>query len=150
MRIIKKFRIFSHTVSLFKISVFFFSYFFYSDVILPVPAGIKRPTITFSLRPAKLSIFPSCSICKNFCCFLNDAAEINDEVCKLALVIPNRTGSAITVLYLQKPVFYLILINLFFVFALQRLKMSLRFFDKNFLQHLSCNCLNMFIVYKTP
>ena len=26
---------------------------------MPVPAGIKRPTITFSLRPVKVSIFPT-------------------------------------------------------------------------------------------
>ena len=68
--------------------------FSYSDVIFPVPAGISRPTITFSLRPDKVSILPivAASV-KTFVVSWKDAAEINDDVWRLAFVIPNKIGS---------------------------------------------------------
>src|SRR5512132_4318129 len=62
---------------------------------LPVPAGISRPTMTFSFRPDRLSVLPdtAASVSTRVVSW-NDAAEMNDRVCRLALVIPWRTGSA--------------------------------------------------------
>ena len=61
----------------------------------PVPAGIKRPTITFSFKPWSLSTLPfiAASV-RTLVVSWNDAADINEFVCKEALVIPNNTLSA--------------------------------------------------------
>ena len=62
-----------------------------SIFVRPVPAGTNLPTITFSFNPSKVSTLPfiEASV-KNSCCFLKEAAEINEFVCKEALVIPNK------------------------------------------------------------
>ena len=61
----------------------------------PVPAGIKRPTITFSFKPWSLSTLPfiAASV-RTFVVSWNEAADINELVCRDALVIPNNTLSA--------------------------------------------------------
>jgi hypothetical protein len=56
---------------------------------LPVPAGIRRPTITFSLRPVKASIRPDTEASvRTRVVSWKEAAEMNEFVCRLALVIP--------------------------------------------------------------
>ena len=70
------------------------AFLFHLFLILPVPAGTNLPTITFSLRPLSGSIFPliAASV-STLVVYWNDAAEINDSVCKDALVIPIKTLS---------------------------------------------------------
>ena len=65
-------------------------------ITLPVPAGTRRPTITFSFNPSKLSTFPetAASVSTRVVSW-NDAADMNDLVCKDAFVIPWRTGLAL-------------------------------------------------------
>ena len=56
---------------------------------LPVPAGILCPTITFSLRPSRWSTLPlTAASFSTLVVSWKDAAEINDLVCREALVIP--------------------------------------------------------------
>ena len=63
---------------------------------LPVPAGIRRPTITFSLSPISLSIRPetAASVSTRVVSW-NEAAEMKELVCRLALVMPCSTGGAV-------------------------------------------------------
>ena len=73
-----------------------------SDVAFPVPAGINLPTITFSLRPASLSIFPwTAASVKTLVVSWNDAAEINESVWRLALVIPKSIGLDLIIFFSQ-------------------------------------------------
>jgi hypothetical protein len=60
----------------------------------PVPAGISRPTITFSFSPTSLSRLPctEASVSTRVVSW-NDAAEMKLRVCRLALVMPSRIGS---------------------------------------------------------
>ena len=59
----------------------------------PVPAGINLPTITFSFKPTNLSDFPpTAASVKTLVVSWNDAAEMKEDVDKLALVIPCKTG----------------------------------------------------------
>ena len=58
-----------------------------------VPAGISRPTMTFSLSPLSISSLPdTAASVRTRVVSWNDAAEINDRVCKDALVMPSNTG----------------------------------------------------------
>src|SRR6516165_7577676 len=59
----------------------------------PVPAGINRPTMTFSLRPRRSSLSPrtAASVSTRVVSW-NEAAEMNDSVASDALVIPSSTG----------------------------------------------------------
>ena len=59
----------------------------------PVPAGISRPTITFSLRPWSVSTLPctAASVSTRVVSW-NDAAEMKLRVCSDALVMPSSTG----------------------------------------------------------
>ena len=59
----------------------------------PVPAGISRPTMTFSLRPSSVSTLPltAASVSTRVVSW-KEAAEMNDLVCRLALVMPSSTG----------------------------------------------------------
>ena len=59
----------------------------------PVPAGISRPTMTFSLRPLSVSILPwtEASVSTRVVSW-NEAAEMKLRVCSDALVMPSRTG----------------------------------------------------------
>ena len=59
----------------------------------PVPAGIRRPTITFSFRPMRLSVLPitDASVSTRVVSW-NEAAEMNERVCSEALVMPCSTG----------------------------------------------------------
>ncbi len=61
----------------------------------PVPAGISRPTMTFSFRPSSASALPltAASVSTRVVSW-NEAAEMNDFVCRLALVMPSSTGTA--------------------------------------------------------
>ena len=55
----------------------------------PVPAGIKRPTTTFSFKPRKSSSLPVTAASVNTrVVSWNDAAEMNESVESDALVIP--------------------------------------------------------------
>ena len=66
-----------------------------SWVAPPVPAGIKRPTITFSFSPTSLSLLPIVAASVNtLVVSWKEAAEIKLRVCNEALVIPNKIGSA--------------------------------------------------------
>src|SRR5262245_49979870 len=59
----------------------------------PVPAGIKRPTMTFSLRPSSGSTLPlTAASVRTRVVSWNEAAEKKERVCRLALVMPSRTG----------------------------------------------------------
>src|SRR6056297_189025 len=60
----------------------------------PVPAGIRRPTMTFSFRPTSLSRLPctEASVSTRVVSW-KDAAEMKDRVCNDALVMPRRIGS---------------------------------------------------------
>ena len=64
--------------------------------VKPVPAGISLPTITFSFKPSKLSVFPfiAASV-KTLVVSWKDAAEINEFVCKDAFVIPSKILSPV-------------------------------------------------------
>ena len=59
----------------------------------PVPAGIRRPTMTFSLRPSSVSALPltAASVSTRVVSW-NDAAEMKERVCSDALVMPSSTG----------------------------------------------------------
>ncbi len=59
----------------------------------PVPAGIRRPTMTFSFRPSSVSDLPltAASVSTRVVSW-NDAAEMNERVCSDALVMPSSTG----------------------------------------------------------
>ena len=63
--------------------------------VVPVPAGIRRPTITFSFNPTSLSTFPfiAASV-RTLVVSWNEAADINEFVCSEAFVIPNSILSA--------------------------------------------------------
>ena len=62
---------------------------------VPVPAGIKCPVITFSLKPFKLSTRPIVADSVRIrVVSWNDAAEMKLSVSSAALVIPRRIGSA--------------------------------------------------------
>jgi len=65
-------------------------------LVCPVPAGISRPTITFSFNPLSLSTLPliAASV-STLVVSWNDAAEINEFVCSDALVIPNNILSTV-------------------------------------------------------
>ena len=68
------------------------------DVLLkdlkPVPAGIKRPRITFSFNPRNHSTFPSTAACvKIRVVSWKLAAEIKLSVINETLVMPSKTGS---------------------------------------------------------
>ena len=58
-------------------------------LVEPVPAGINRPTITFSFKPSSLSTLPliAASV-RTLVVSWNEAADINEFVCNEALVIP--------------------------------------------------------------
>ena len=62
-------------------------------IMAPVPAGISRPTITFSLRPSSVSTLPltEASVSTRVVSW-NDAAEMKERVCSEALVMPSNTG----------------------------------------------------------
>ena len=84
---------------------------------------LSLPTITFSLRPFNVSTLPNVAASVNtFVVSWKDAAEINELVCKLALVIPSKTGSKQFLFFLHLLKFYLFLKHLFFEFALQQLR----------------------------
>ena len=56
---------------------------------LPVPAGIRRPTMTFSFSPTRLSTRPETAASVNTrVVSWNEAAEMKELVCSEALVIP--------------------------------------------------------------
>ena len=76
------------------------AHFFHSIFVNPVPAGIRRPTITFSFKPWSLSTLPfiAASVSTRVVSW-KDAAEINELVCNDALVIPNKILSAIIVFF---------------------------------------------------
>src|SRR3954447_20817498 len=62
-------------------------------IIAPVPAGIRRPTMTFSLRPSSVSTLPlTAASVRTRVVSWNDAAEMNERVCSEALVMPSSTG----------------------------------------------------------
>src|SRR6266567_952551 len=65
-------------------------------IMAPVPAGISRPTMTFSLSPSRVSTLPftAASVSTRVVSW-NEAAEMNERVCSEALVIPNSTGCAL-------------------------------------------------------
>ena len=80
--------------------------------VKPVPAGTNLPTITFSFKPSRLSIFPLIEASVNtLVVSWNEAAEINELVCKDALVIPNKTLS-------NKTGFFFSLDNFSFIFLI--------------------------------
>ena len=59
--------------------------------LIPVPAGINLPIITFSLIPLSLSSFPSIAdSVRTLVVSWNDAADRNESVAKDALVIPSN------------------------------------------------------------
>ena len=65
-------------------------------ICAPVPAGIRRPTMTFSLRPSSVSCLPlTAASVRTRVVSWNEAAEMNERVCRLALVMPSRTGCAV-------------------------------------------------------
>src|SRR5438067_6220662 len=59
----------------------------------PVPAGMRRPTITFSLSPRRSALRPrtAASVSTRVVSW-NEAAEMNDSVASDALVMPSSTG----------------------------------------------------------
>ena len=64
------------------------------DIAAPVPAGIRRPTMTFSFRPSSVSTLPltAASVSTRVVSW-KDAAEMKERVCRLALVMPSSTGT---------------------------------------------------------
>ncbi|MNV28327.1 hypothetical protein D3C71_1195150 [compost metagenome] len=63
-------------------------------MVPPVPAGMRRPTMTFSLRPCSVSVLPAIAASvRTLVVSWKDAAEMKDGVCSEALVMPSRTGS---------------------------------------------------------
>ena len=81
--------------SLAKTASCFAASFCHLILVCPVPAGMRRPTITFSFNPFSLSTLPliAASV-RTLVVSWNDAAEINELVCSDALVIPNKILSA--------------------------------------------------------
>ena len=68
--------------------------------MFPVPAGTNLPTITFSLRPFNGSTLPLIAASVNtLVVSWNDAAEINDSVCKDALVTVSYTHLTLPTIY---------------------------------------------------
>ncbi len=62
-------------------------------IAAPVPAGMRRPTMTFSFRPSSVSTLPlTAASVRTRVVSWNEAAEMNERVCRLALVMPSRTG----------------------------------------------------------
>ena len=62
-------------------------------IAAPVPAGMRRPTMTFSFKPSKVSVLPLTAASVNTrVVSWKEAAEMNERVCNDALVIPRRTG----------------------------------------------------------
>jgi hypothetical protein len=59
----------------------------------PVPAGISRPTMTFSFKPSSVSTLPctAASVSTRVVSW-NDAAEMKLRVWSEALVMPSSTG----------------------------------------------------------
>ena len=67
-----------------------------------MPAGINLPTITFSLRPSRLSTFPLIEASVNtLVVSWKDAAETKEFVCNEALVIPSNTLSNVAGFFLS-------------------------------------------------
>src|SRR4029453_18083589 len=61
----------------------------------PVPAGISRPMMTFSLRPTRRSTLPlMAASVRTLVVSWNDAAEMKLSVDRLAFVMPRSSGSA--------------------------------------------------------
>src|SRR5262245_8453583 len=61
----------------------------------PVPAGIRRPMMTFSLRPTRRSPLPlMAASVRTLVVSWNDAAEMKLSVDRLAFVMPRSSGSA--------------------------------------------------------
>ena len=61
--------------------------------MLPVPAGISLPIITFSFKPDKGSTLPLIAASVNILVVSwNDAADKKESVSKAALVMPNKIG----------------------------------------------------------
>src|SRR5262245_38490985 len=59
----------------------------------PVPAGIRRPTMTFSFKPRRSSFRPrTAASVRTRVVSWNEAAEMKDSVASDALVMPRRTG----------------------------------------------------------
>src|SRR5438445_10356514 len=60
---------------------------------MPVPAGMRRPTMTFSFRPRRWSTLPLmlASVSTRVVSW-NDAAEMNESVESDAFVIPKSSG----------------------------------------------------------
>ena len=67
-----------------------------------MPAGTNLPTITFSFKPSKKSIFPFIEASVNTrVVSWKEAADINELVCKEAFVIPNKILSKIAGFFLS-------------------------------------------------
>src|SRR2546427_6024702 len=63
---------------------------------MPVPAGMRWPMMMFSFNPSKSSRAPRIAASVNTrVVSWNDAAEMNDCVVRLALVIPRSNGSLV-------------------------------------------------------
>ena len=61
-----------------------------------MPAGIKRPIVTFSFRLRRWSIFPEMDASvRTRVVSWNDAAEMNESVESDAFVIPSSIGYAV-------------------------------------------------------
>src|SRR5690554_4193359 len=59
----------------------------------PVPAGIRFPTMTFSLSPLRPSRFaPIAAVLNTFVVSWKDAADIHEEVPNEDRVIPSKIG----------------------------------------------------------
>ena len=67
-------------------------------LVYPVPAGIRRPTITFSFNPSSVSTLPliAASVSTRVVSW-NEAAEINEFVWRDALVIPSKILSPVAI-----------------------------------------------------
>ena len=62
----------------------------------PVPAGIRRPTMTFSLRPSSESALPlTAASVRTRVVSWNDAAEMKERVWRLALVLLGITKASL-------------------------------------------------------
>src|SRR5690606_14794383 len=65
-----------------------------SNSLIPVPAGIRLPVITFSFRPVRSSDLPLIDACDStLVVYWNEAAEIQLLVRNDAFVIPNHGGA---------------------------------------------------------
>ena len=66
----------------------------------PVPAGMRRPMMTFSFKPMSWSFLPrTAASVRTRVVFWNDAAERNDSVASDASVMPRRIQVAVASLY---------------------------------------------------